>query len=176
MNGGAAVGLPGGIPVASSAVSPVELTEQELALGTLAQVDYCDAFLAVAVAGESRGGEEWARAVLEGAPLPLRTALQAGWTSLGLKLGSSPSERFVLGWKLGHSDDTHARLTAGSRLGMPAELLFLRRPEGLVLATLVRHETVVARTMWAGVAPFHRQVVPYILDITAAESWPASQK
>ncbi len=105
--------------------------------------------------------------MLEGRPLPIRSALAGRLDLARLKLGSDPAERFVLGWELRRSTGDHARLGAASRVGMPAELLFLRRPEGLVLATLVRQETTVARTMWAAVAPLHRQVVPYILDLTA---------
>ena len=106
--------------------------------------------------------------MLEGAPAAIRGVLQAGWTSLGLKLGSTPPERFVLGWELQHSDADHALLAAGSRLGLPGELLFKRRSGGLVLATFVCQENATARAMWAGTAPVHRRVVPHILDLTVA--------
>jgi len=40
-------------------------------------------------------------------------------------------------------------LAAGSRIGMPGELLFMREPGGLLFATFVQQKNCVARAVWA---------------------------
>ena len=165
MTAAEAIGTLQSAPPAGDAVRRVELRSDELALCGLERIDYYDAFFAETELAERGSGEDWARAVLEGAPLQIRSALLAGWTGLGLKLGAVPAESHVLGWELLRSDSDQALLAAGSRLGMPAELLFKRRPGGLFLATFVRQENAIASKVWAGIAPVHRRVVPHVLEL-----------
>jgi len=172
VNAEEAIGTLRSVPAASELVRRIELRPDELALCTLERIDYYDAFLAETAIAERGTGEDWARAVLEGAPLQVRSALLAGWTGLGLKLGAVPAQSHVLGWELKRSDGEHALLAAGSRLGMPAELLLGRRPGGLFLATFVRHENAVASKVWAGIAPVHRRVVPHVLELAAGAGSP----
>ena len=138
------------------------------ALSTLPQVDYADAFVVETGPAKEWTCEEWARAMLEGAPAIMRTALLSAWFALGLRLGSNPSDRFVLGWEVRRSTSDYSLLGAGSRVGMPAELLFKRRRRTLLYATFVRHENPISRAVWAGIAPGHRQVVRYALEQAAA--------
>lgn len=93
-----------------------------------------------------------------------RGALLAGWSSLGLRLGFRRSERFVLGWEVRRSTPDLVLLTASSRIGMPAELLFKRQQRGLLFATFVQKENQIARAVWAAVDPLHRPVVRYVLE------------
>ena len=55
-------------------------------------------------------------------------------------------------------------LGAGSRFGMPAELLFERRPDGVLFATFIQHENRIMRSVWAPIGPGHRRVVQYLLE------------
>ena len=148
-------------------VRQIALPTTARALSTLARIDYADAFRVPAGAAGDRTGEQWARATLEDAPMAVRRQLRWGWLALGLKLGGAGGEGFVLGWEVRRSGPDFALLGAGSRVGMPAELLF--KPEGdtLLFATLVRLRNPVVRAVWAAVAPWHRQVVPALLGRAA---------
>ena len=66
-------------------------------LSTLSHVDYEDAFLVETGPAQDRTAGQWARAILEDAPMSTRNALSRGWSALGLRLGSTQSDRFVLG-------------------------------------------------------------------------------
>jgi hypothetical protein len=134
------------------------------ALGTLPRIDYEDAFLVETGPARDRTAEQWARAMLEHAPIMLRNALPWAWFALGLRLGPARSDRFVLGWELRRSTPDDALLTAGSRLGAAAELLFKRQQHTLLFATFVQQETGIARAAWVGVAPLHRRVVRHLLE------------
>jgi hypothetical protein len=134
------------------------------ALSTLARIDYEDGFLADTGSGRARTAEEWARAMLEDAPLIVRAKLRWAWFALGLKLSGARSEHFVLGWAVRRRTPDFVLLGAGSRLGMPAELLFRRERDSLLIATFVQHDNPLARAIWAPVAPTHRRVVPVLLE------------
>src|SRR5215217_9500746 len=78
---------------------------------------------------QDRTGEEWVRAVLEDAPMSTRNALSMGWFALGLRLGSTRSDRSVLGWEV---RVRYARTSPSLRqrpLGLSGEL---RGPASLV--------------------------------------------
>ncbi len=55
-------------------------------------------------------------------------------------------------------------LGAGSRVGMPAELLFKRQRSGLLFSTFVQQDNLLARATWAAIAVQHRGVVRYVLE------------
>jgi hypothetical protein len=78
----------------------------------------------------------------------------------------------VLGWEVGRSSPDFALLAARSRLGLPAELLFKRQEHTLLFATFVQQENHIARAVWAGVAPVHRQVVRCVLEqASCSDPW-----
>ena len=79
----------------------------------------------------------------------MRARLLRGWCLLGLRLGSPWSRRRVLGWQIRRSTPDFVLLAAGSRIGMPAELLFKRERDGLLFATFVQQRNPLARTIWA---------------------------
>ena len=101
------------------------------ALSTLSRIDYEDAFFVSTGPGQVRSGEQWARAVLEGAPLRVRARLLRGWCMPGLKLGWPGPGRRVLGWRI-------RRAAPGFVLEMPGELLFKQERSGLLFATFVQ--------------------------------------
>jgi hypothetical protein len=137
------------------------------ARSTLSRIDYEDAFLVETGLACGWTGERWARASLEGLPLLARRELSWGWLALGLKHSWRRSDRFVLGWEVRRSGPEFALLGADSRLGMPAELLFEPRCDGLLFATFVQHGNPMVRAMWAAIAPVHVQVVPRVLGRAA---------
>jgi hypothetical protein len=145
-------------------VRQVALPPPARRLSTLFHADYEDAFLVETGQAESRTAEQWARAILEGAPGIMQSAVAAGWFALGLRFGSTQSDDRVLGWVVRRSSPDFVLLGASSRIGMPAEVLFKRHPHALLFATFVQHENLLARAVWAGVAPVHRQVVRQALE------------
>ncbi len=159
-----AIGLLGRTALPSGMVRQVAMPPGARALSTLSHVDYEDAFLVDTRSAQDRTGEQWARAVLEDAPMIVRSALLSGWSSLGLRLGVGRSERFVLGWEVQRSTPDFVLLAASSRIGMPAELLFKRQQHTLLFATFVQKENPIAHAVWAAVDPLHRPVVRYVLE------------
>lgn len=144
-------------------VRQVAMPPDARTLSTLSRIDYEDSFLVETAPAGERTGEQWARAVLEEAPVIVRRKLLWGWFALGLKLGGSHSDGLVLGWEIRRSTHDFALLGARSRVGMPAELLFKPQPHTLLFATFVQHQNPIARAVWSRVTPRHRQVVPYLL-------------
>jgi hypothetical protein len=148
-----------------SSVREIALPADARALSTLGRVDYTDAFL-VEPAGD-RTPEEWARAMVAGASPATRKGLRRSWFALGLRLGSPEDDGLLLGWPLRRSGPDFALFGAGSRIGMPAELLFRRQDDGLLFATFLRLGNPLVRLLWAGVAPGHRRVVSRLLERAA---------
>ena len=145
-------------------VRQVTLPSAARALSTLPRLDYEDAFLVETGPARDRTGEQWARAILEDTPVSTRNALSRGWSALGLRLGSTQSDRFVLGWEVRRSTPDVALLGASGRLGLSGELLFERQQHALLFATFVQLENRIARALWAGIAPRHRKVVRDLLE------------
>jgi hypothetical protein len=134
-------------------------------LSTLPRIDYEDAHLAGTPRAQELTAERWARSILEEAPGSTRTALRSGWASLGLQLGSTGDPGLVLGWEVRRSDPDFALLApAGGRLGLLGEVLVMREPDAVLVATFLQLKNPAARAIWAGVAPGHRQVVRRVLE------------
>jgi hypothetical protein len=133
------------------------------ALSTLPVVDYADSFTVTGCPARERTPEQWARAVLDGAPWRVRVKLIGGWTMLGLRLGVRPRGGRILGWRIRRTAPGFLLLGAGSRLGMPAELLFQREPDGVLFATFVRQRSRLARALWPRVVPGHVRVAQSLL-------------
>jgi hypothetical protein len=134
-------------------------------LSTLPRIDYADAFLVDTSAHPERTAERWAKAILEEAPASMRAKLLSGWTALGLKAAESgPS---ILAWQVRSSAPDTLLLGRDSRIGMPGELLFALRPEGLLVATFVHHHTPATRAVWAAVERTHVRTVLELLERAA---------
>jgi hypothetical protein len=136
------------------------------ALSTLSRIDYADGFLLDIDARQDRTAERWARLILQDAPITVRTRLLAGWSMIGLKLGSGEFDRSVLGWELRANTPDFVLLGAESRIGMPGELLFERTRSALLFCTFVRQDNHIARAVWAATEPVHVRVVRDILEQT----------
>ncbi len=152
-------------PPTPGTVSQIDPPADAIALSTLPRIDYADAFLVDS--DVERDPEQWIRAVLQDAPLPIRTRLVSGWTALGLKLGPPSSRRRVLGWKVHRSGPGFVLLAADGRLGLNGELLFRREPRGLLFATFVQHSNPAAGRAWAAITSMHQRVVRSLLTQAA---------
>ncbi len=153
--------------MADHKVRQVVVPSAARALSTLSHIDYEDAFLVEIGPAQDRTGEQWARTILEAAPTFMRRRLTWGWFALGLKLREPHADRSVLGCEVRHSTQEFALLGAGSRVGMPAELLFKPQRHTLLFATFVQQQNPLVRAVWRGVEPLHRQVVTYLLNRAA---------
>lgn len=145
------------------AVRQVAVPDDVRELSTLRRVDYADSFLVDTQAHPDWTAQRWAEAVLEEAPAATRAQLLAGWAALGLRSGDG-SGHSVLGWAVRRSTDDMVLLGRNSRIGMPGELLFARRPEGLLFATFVQHRGFPTRAMWAAVERGHVRTVVELLE------------
>ncbi|HEY1592889.1 MAG TPA: DUF2867 domain-containing protein [Solirubrobacteraceae bacterium] len=148
-------------------VRQIAVPREARARSTLSRIDYADAFVVDNPAAEERTAEQWIRAILGQAPLAVRSQLLSGWSSIGLMLGRDG----VLGWQVRRSDPESVLLGAGSRIGMPGELLLERRPGALLFCTFVEHDNALARTVWAGVEPVHVPVVRRVLEQAAGRCY-----
>jgi hypothetical protein len=142
-------------------LTAVRLPADARALSTLSRIDYTDAFRLDA--GVDRPAEQWARAMLNDAPLAVRARLVAGWLALGLNLRGPWSARRVLGWKVEHRDPDVVLLVAESWLGLRGQLLFASEPDGLLFATFVQQNNPLARSLWVAITEHHQQVVQSLL-------------
>jgi hypothetical protein len=136
------------------------------ALSSLSHIDYEDAFTLETFAARERTGEQWARTILSSGSGPAQGALLWILSSVvGLELGPIRANGFILGWEVRQSAPEFALLAAkSSRIGLSAELVFMRDERTVLFATFVQLETWIARAMWRALSPLHRQVVPHLLE------------
>ncbi len=148
----------------AGSVRQVPVPADARALATISTIDYEDGFVVDIERAEARTPEQWARAILEDAPVRTRSALLSGWSALGLKLGTDQPARRVLGWQIRRSTPEFVLLGADSRVGMPAELLFVPQQRELFFATFVQQSNQLARLAWAGVESVHVRTVRSLLE------------
>lgn len=125
--------------------------------------DYDDCFTAPRAAADDRTPEQWARAVFEGAPRPVRWFLVNGFRyGLGLRFGPWPSPEHVLGWAI--IDRSADSLTVESRSWfLTSRLVFRTETTHLSQSTYVRYDRRIAAIIWPPVSLLHRQIVPRIV-------------
>jgi hypothetical protein len=137
-------------------------------VGALPQSGYAVAFELSHPAADTRTPEQWARAVWEQAPPPVRRLLLAGWRiGLGLHLGPPDTPAHVLGWALTSTTGRAAVLDARSRL-MTARNVVELRGTRVRWTTFVRFDRRPAATLWFLAAPVHQVTIPYLLRRAAA--------
>ncbi|RAV11638.1 hypothetical protein DQP55_13490 [Mycolicibacterium sp. GF69] len=130
---------------------------------TLGRIDYADAFEVRVRRPRDRGAAAWMRLILEGAPLATRVRLLAAWSAIGLRLRVPGADGTILGWEIRAEDDDFVLLGAASSIGMPGQLSLRRREDGLLFATVVRHDNSVARTVWSTIEAAHVRTVRSLL-------------
>ena len=142
-------------------ITPLPATR---ASSTLGRIDYEDAFIVDVGPPRARPAEQWARAILEDAPASMRLRLLSAWSSIGLKVSLTGSDRSVLGWEIRVSDADFVLLGADSRIGMPGELMVRREEHALLFATFVRQDNSIARALWATIETAHVRTVRSLLE------------
>ncbi len=145
-------------------VRKIEVPPAARRLSTLDGIDHEDAYLVRVGRSTDRTAEQWARAIFDDAPSPLRLRLWSGWIMLGLRLAAPGSPGHILGWEIRKNTADFILLGARSRVGMPAELLIKRQGDAVLFDTFVQQQNPRARAVWAGIHPTHRLVVPSILE------------
>jgi hypothetical protein len=135
------------------------------ALSTLSDIGYADAFLVDA--GTTTSPEQWARAVLDGAPPRVKANLQLGWSTIGLKPAVGGSGKSILGWHIRVNTPEYVLLGRNSFIGMPGELLFRCERDTLLFCTFVQHNNALARAMWGKIEASHLRIVPGLLERAA---------
>ncbi|MCA6091232.1 DUF2867 domain-containing protein [Streptomyces sp. SCA3-4] len=125
--------------------------------------DYASAFALSTSSARTLTARQWAGAVFERAPTPLRQVLVAAWVLvLGLRLGPRPSPGHVLGWRVAVDGSGSVVLEAPSRL-ITARNVVVVEDAQVVWVTLVRYRGRVGRAVWAAATPVHHLVVPFLL-------------
>ncbi|HEY3959374.1 MAG TPA: hypothetical protein VGL68_02590 [Solirubrobacteraceae bacterium] len=129
--------------------------------------DYNDRFAAPRAASDDRTPEQWARAVFEDAPRPVRWLLMSGFRyGLGLRFGPRPSSEHVLGWAI--IDRSPDSLTVESRSWfLTSRLVFRIEATCLTQSTYVCYDRRIAAIIWPPVSLLHRQIVPRIVQHAA---------
>lgn len=151
-------------------VQRVAVAEKTRAANTLANPDYASAFHAPFPAAglDHRSPEQWARAVFEEAPPPVRWFLLFGWRIiLGLRLGPLHSPDHILGWQIASTATDSLTLELDSRLISAHNILEID-PTGLRWTTFVHYRSRPARLVWATVLPFHNVAIPFTLKRAVA--------
>ncbi len=131
--------------------------------------DYDDSFAAPRAVTDDRTPEQWARAVFEDAPRPVRWFLLNGFRyGLGLRLDPRPSPEHVLGWAI--IDRSPNSLTTEARSWLlTSRLVFRTETTHVTQSTYVRYDRRIAAMIWPPVSILHRQVVPRILRHAATQ-------
>jgi hypothetical protein len=131
-------------------------------LDTLTNPDYADMFTAITSRATDKSPEQWARAVLEDAPLARRFAFIPWRVLLGLRLGPGHSPDYVHGWKIADRGDSWVRVEAASWF-MTAHAVVHIDEGRLCGALFVRYDRPVAALVWPPISIIHRQAMPVIL-------------
>jgi hypothetical protein len=160
-----AIGLLQGTPLRPGRVRQIVVPPTARRLSTLPRLDYADAFLVeVGPAARDRTPEQWARVILDDAPIAVRSALRSVWLAVGLELSSARPARSVLGWEVRRSTREFVLLGGSSPIGLSAELLIKRQKHELLFSTLLQQRNPLARAVWAAIEPVHRPTVRYVLE------------
>jgi hypothetical protein len=130
-------------------------------LTTLAAPDYVDLFTVSTATAMDHSAEEWARAVLEQAPLAARNARRL-WRLIGLRLGPPRSPDHVQGWKIAARGDDWLRVETASWY-MTAQAVCLVEHEQVSLSLSLRYDRPPAALVWALVSGPHQRAVPVML-------------
>jgi hypothetical protein len=145
----------------SSLVGVHDVPEAVRALTTLAEPDYVDLFTVTTPQATDNSAEEWARAVLEQAPLARRNARML-WRLIGLRLGPPHSPDHVQGWKIAERGDNWLRIETASWY-LTAQAVCLVNEDQVSLSLSLRYDRPIAAFVWARVSGPHQRAVPVML-------------
>jgi hypothetical protein len=138
------------------------------AASALPDADYADLFTVDAPGAGARSPEEWARRVLEQAPVA-RDNARRFWRMLGLRLGPPGSPDHVQGWRIAARGEGWIRLeTASWYLRAQAVCLVEDDRVSMSLSLRYRHPRAVGHVVWALIERPHRRALPLMLRQAAA--------
>lgn len=140
----------------------IAVPPQIASLAVLDRVHYQDAF--AIDTSSRRTPEEWARLTFEQGPQPILAMLRRLFSALGFRLAPLDVTDQVFGWRIEQNGPDEFVLATQSGLGVTARIIFLTPPGQVVLATLIRLDTRLARAVWTVAAPMHRLTVGYLMD------------
>ena len=145
----------------SSIVGEHHIPEGVRSLITLADADYIDLFTVTTPMATDRSAEEWARAILEQAPLSRQNA-RAFYQLMGLRLGPEHSPDHVQGWKIAARGANWIRVETASWY-MTAQAVCLVEEDRVSISLSVRYDQPVAALVWRRVSGRHQRAVPVML-------------
>ncbi len=145
----------------SSIVGMQDVPEDVRTLITLAEPDHVDLFTIETPTAEDHSAEEWARAILEQAPVSRRNA-RALWRLIGLRLGPPGSPDHVQGWTIVARGDNWLRLETASWY-LTAQAVCVVDPGHVSISLSLRYDRPPAALVWAGIAGPHQRAVPVML-------------
>jgi hypothetical protein len=152
----------GSVPRQPTIVQHREIPEVIRSLTTLGSPDYVDLFTATTTEVIDRSPEQWARAVLEQAPLARHNA-RVLWRLMGLRLGPRHSPDHVQGWTITARGDNWIRVETGSWY-MAAQAVCLVEEGQVSISLSLRYDHAVAALIWALVSGPHQRAVPVMLS------------
>jgi len=147
------------------ATTPVRTIPVPAAVAEIAgldRVDYDEAFTFETEAVQPP--EEWARLILEGAPLSKRLLMIGAWTALGIRLAFPGSTGHVLGWRIRHSDADAVVLGVHAAVGLTARVVIQVEQQRVTHSMLVRYDRALGRRVWSRMAPGHHRFVRALLN------------
>jgi len=144
-----------------SLVGASAVPEVVRSLSTFAEPNYVDLFTVTTPRAAGASPEEWARAVLEKAPLSQRNA-RVLWRLMGLRLGPRNSPDHVQGWKIAARGDNWIRVQTGSWY-LSAEAICLAEDATVSVSLSLRYDRPIAALVWAVVSGPHQRALPVML-------------
>ena len=149
----------------SSVVGVNDVPQAVRSLTTLADPDYVDLFTITTPRATDKTAEEWARAILEQAPVSRRNA-RILWRLMGLRLGPRNSPDHVQGWKIAARGDNWLRVETASWYASAQAVCLVE--EGQVSISLsFRYDRPFAKLVWFLVSDPHQRAVPVMLHQAA---------
>jgi hypothetical protein len=145
----------------STAVGEQAVPEVVRSLTTLTQPDYVDLFTITTPRAMDWSAEEWARAILEQAPVARHNARRL-WRLLGLRLGPPNSPHHVQGWSIAGQGNDWIRAETSSWY-MTAQAVCHVEVDRVSISLALRYDQPVARLVWAVVSGPHQRAVPVML-------------
>lgn len=146
----------------SSAFGVHALPDGVRSLSTFAEPAYVDLFTITTPLAGHGSAEEWARTVLEQAPLARHNA-RALWRLMGLRLGPRGSPDFVQGWKIAGRGEHWIRGETSSWYLRAQVVCLVEEGQVSVSLSLVYDQPLIAALVWALISGPHRRAVPVML-------------
>lgn len=142
-------------------VETVPVPARVVEIAGLDRIDYDEAF--TFETGADRLPEEWARVILQGAPLRKRLQMIGAWTALGIRLALPGTAGHVLGWRIRRSDPEAVVLGVHAAVGLTARIVIRVEPQRVTHSMVVRYDRALGRSVWARMAPGHHRFVRALL-------------